>query len=159
MRKQGKTVDDPQIVEALIELSRDPQPVLNQSAAFALGLFDSIEAIHQLEVLLESGDQITRVNATTGLARHNSTKCYGIIRDVLAADIIKESPNTKEAYFQQLVILTNVLKAVADLAPKFEKSQRDELTPLIEKIAKNHPESRIRLDATNALNSIRAVKD
>jgi hypothetical protein len=152
-----------QTVSALIELSGDPLPVLRQSAAYALGLFDSEDAKHQLAVLLRDGDQMTRVNAAIGLARQGSTEGIGVFREILnvpETSLTRASSNSNDrdamiAEAEQLLILKNVLKAVTDLAQKFDDSQRQELLPLVQTLAEKHPEVRIRVDAESAKIALR----
>ena len=82
--EQGHPLTSQECVDALIEVSTDPLPVLRHSAAFALGLFQSAEATQHLRVLLDSGDQLTRVNAAVGLARQGSTEGFTVMRDAMA---------------------------------------------------------------------------
>lgn len=162
--EQGHPLTAPDTVDALVQLSTDPLPVLRQSAAFALGLFDSPEATHQLEVLLGDGDQIARVNAAIGLARHESTEGFPVIRESLKlpdVHALPERPTTSRAGTSasddQLLVVQNILKAVHDLARKFTAAQRRELIPLVEELSNKHPEIRIRIDASSALNSLNAA--
>lgn len=159
-KERGEPISDTAIIDSLIQLSADPLPILRQSSAFALGLFQSPEAIHQLEVLLENSDPMTAVNAAIGLARSGSTKGFPVLRDSLitpAAVDTKAANATAatEASGDQFRVAKNVLKAVNELAPKFDPSQRDELMPLVEELASKHPEIRIRVDAEAALNSLK----
>ena len=148
-------------IASLIQLSADPLPVLRQSAAFALGLFRSPEAAHQLEVLLGNGDEKTRVNAAIGLARQGSTVGFNVIRDSLKVPQPAEKPTTDKpadelstTEGEQFLVVKNVLKAVADLAGKFTAEQRAELVPLVQELSSKHPEIRIRVDAAAALNAL-----
>ena len=68
-RERGRPLADPAIIGSLIQQSQDSIPIIRQTAAFALGLFESPEATHQLEVLLENPDRMTAINAAIGLAR------------------------------------------------------------------------------------------
>ncbi len=157
-RERGQPLTDPDTIEVLIQLSGDPLPIMRQTAAFALGLFESAEATHQLEVLLENGDPMTGVNAALGLARNGSTKGFSIIRDSLSHPHFASDPQTSDAAGDQYRIVKNVLKAVNDLARKFEGTQRRELIPLVEEFSAKHPEIRIRVDAAAALNSLKEAE-
>lgn len=166
-RKESLT--SPELIEALIQLSTDPLPVLRQSGAFALGLFDTPESLHQLEVLLENPDLMTRVNAAIGLARHDSTKGFAVLRDSLKVDSLKFDESTvtvkgSDGTSKQVVdshegekvlILRNVLKAIVSLAGKFDQLQRQELLPLLEGLSSNHAEIRIRIDAAAAIEALK----
>jgi len=160
----GQPLSDPETIDSLIQLSSDSLPVLRQSAGFALGLLDSPEATHQLEVLLGDGDQIARVNAAVGLARHGSTAGFTVMHDSLklpAVNVVAESPTNARAATSasddQFLVVKNVLKAIHDLARKFDAAQRLELVPLIEELSNKHPQIRIRIDAQSALNSLKAA--
>ena len=165
------------LVQALIALSNDSEPVLNHSAAFALGLMSGPEAIQQLEVLTQAGDQLTRVNAAVGLARHGSTKGYSVLRDSLKlpepkapitsapgnskttpAETIAAEAAAQNAINEQVMVVKNVLKGISELATKLDHNQRSELLPLLIALSNHHPEIRIRIDAEQALNAIKAAE-
>ena len=175
-RDRGKPLDDPAVIESLIQLSGDSFPIMRQSSAFALGLFDSPAATHQLEVLLENSDRMTGINAAIGLARSGSTKGFPVLRDSLknlelppatpaspsgapvtpkGAPAAKTEAQIAEAEGDQFRVVKNVLKAVNELAGKFDEAQRNELIPLVTELASGHPEIRIRVDAESALKSLK----
>lgn len=170
----GRPLTDAETIDLLIQTSSDSAPIIRQTSAFALGLFDSPAARQQLEVLLENPDRFTAVNAALGLARRGSTKGFDIFLESLSQPILKPVPVTtpprgpegsKEAaatenqdpFGDQFRVLKNVLKAVNDLAVKFNDTQRQELIPPIKRLAADHPEIRIRIDAEAALNSLNAA--
>jgi len=159
-KERGAPLSDAAIISSLVELSADPLPILRQSSAFALGLFQSPDATHHLEVLLENSDPMTAVNAAIGLARSGSTKGFSVLRDSLITPAAVNSnavnaPAAADSSGDQFRVAKNVLKAVNELASKFDLSQRDELMPLVEELASKHPEIRIRVDAEAALNSLK----
>ena len=160
--ERNQQLSSPESVNALVQLSVDALPVLRQSAAFALGLFDSPAAKHQLEVLLNDADPMTRVNAAIGLSRQGSTVGYSVICNSLklpdAAPIPDSSPERDarlSADADQFLVVKNLLKSVNELAPKFNAHQRQELIPIVTDLSANHPEIRIRVDAAAALNSLK----
>ena len=155
--ERNQPLTDPDIIAGLIEMSGDSAPILRQTAAFALGLFKSPEATHQLEVLLESGDKLTGVNAALGLARQGDTHGFTIMKDALAQPTIAIDPKNPDVSGEQFRVVKNVLKAVSDLASKFDANQKQELIPLVEQLSSNHPEIRIRVDAEAALNSLKSA--
>lgn len=167
--ERQQPLENVESIDALIQLSSDSLPILRQSSAFALGLFRSPAATHQLEVLLGDGDEKTRVNAAIGLARQGSTAGFGVIRDSLrqpvGEPVAKDSTtagSTSEAdrlriEGEQFLVVKNVLKAVKELAGKLDDSQRKELTPLLETLSSKHHEIRIRVDATDALQTLKRV--
>ena len=56
--------------------------------------------------------------------------------------------------FEQLLGVSNSLKAITELAPALDKKQREELRSLIAPLAEKHQQPRIRLEAQKALNAI-----
>ena len=155
--ERNQPLTDPDIIASLIEMSGDSAPILRQTAAFALGLFKSPEATQQLKVLLESGDKLTGVNAALGLARQGDTNGFAIMKDALAQPAVASDPQKPDASGEQFRVVKNVLKAVNDLASKFDARQKQELIPLVEELSSNHPEIRIRVDAEAALNSLKSA--
>ena len=155
-RERGRPLADPAIIGSLIQQSQDSIPIIRQTAAFALGLFESPEATHQLEVLLENPDRMTAINAAIGLARSGSTKGFAVMKESLSASPTASDPKGSEAEGEQFRILKNVLKAVNELSPKFDAAQKQELIPLVESLASHHPEIRIRVDAEAALKSLKS---
>lgn len=174
--QHNEPLKTPELIEALVQLSADPLPVLRQSSAFALGLFDTPESLHQLEVLLENPDLMTRVNAAIGLARHDSINGFRVLRDSLKVDTLKfddppagpkvpdglipkmtdaQKEETHEG--EKVLILRNVLKAITNLAKHFEPEQRQELLPLLTDLSNNHSEIRIRIDATAAIEALKSA--
>ena len=167
----GRPLTDSNLIESLIQTSGDSAPIIRQTSAFALGLFQSPAATQQLEVLLENPDRFTAVNAALGLARRGSTKGYEVFLKSLSEQLIPiepkrplnpsdntatVKPDNLDPAGDQFRIQKNVLKAINDLAAKFDEAQRQTLMPLVEKLASTHPEIRIRIDAEAALNSLRA---
>lgn len=156
--QRGETLNSTEATAALVQLSADPLPVLRQSAAYALGLFGSTEALHQLAVLLQDGDEKTRVNAAIGLARHGMTDGFPVFISSLKlpdSTTVPTDPVQRDvrlsADAEQFLVVKNCLKAVGDLAGKFDAKQRQELIPLVEQLSSKHPENRIQVDATSAL--------
>lgn len=174
-KERGVPLNDPKVIETLIQLSGDSTPILRQTAAFSLGLFDSPDATRQLEVLLENSDRMTAINAAIGLARSGSTKGFEVLRESLSQPIVTQAAPTvvdKPRYepgspeeiqarqasseaADQFLVLKNVLKAVSELGGKFDDSQRSTLIPLVQELSTRHPEIRIRVDAEVALTSLK----
>jgi HEAT repeat protein len=156
-KERGQPLSDPAVIESLIQQSGDSYPIMRQTAAFALGLFDSSDATHQLEVLLENGDPMTAVNAAIGLARSGSTKGFDVMqRELAQKTLVESSAKNPDAVSDQFLVVKNVLKAVSELAPKFDPAQREKLIPLVEELSAHHPEIRIRIDAEATLNSLKS---
>lgn len=153
--QRGESVQSPECVESLIQASSDPLAVIRHAATYGLGLYPSPESKHQLDVLLESGDLMTRVNAAIGLARQGYADGYAVLRDALKSKPEADSMSPSE----HLVLIKNALKAISELAPKLDSAQRAEVLPLLEELARQHPETRIQLDASSAAMSVKSVAE
>jgi len=149
--ERGQPLEAPELVQALVEVSTDRQPIMRQAAAFALGLFRSPEATQQLRVLLGNDDGMTRINAAIALSRSGSTDGLAVFKQALTA----KPAATPDGQSEQILILKNSLKAIADLGPKMEPDDKAEFRELTETLIRTHAESRIRIDAQNALNSLK----
>jgi HEAT repeat protein len=153
----------PGLVDDVIDVSHDSDPLIRQLAAFTLGLTPGEQSRHRLEVLLQDADPHTRENAAVALARQHSTAGWPVFQRVLAdgrrAPIaaVSGDPSSVAAIEERnaagirLVSLKNSLKAVGDLSDEWTPEQRRELQALIEPLAEAHAEPRIRTDARQAL--------
>ena len=149
--ERGQPLEAPGLVQTLVEVSTDRQPIMRQAAAFALGLFRSPEATQQLQVLLGNDDRMTRINAAIALSRSGSTDGLAVFKQALT----EKPAATPDGQSEQILILKNSLKAIADLGPKMEPGDKAEFRELTESLIRTHAESRIRIDAQNALNSLK----
>ncbi|MAG92413.1 MAG: hypothetical protein CMJ48_01495 [Planctomycetaceae bacterium] len=143
MQEENKTLDAPELVDELVEITTESDPLLRQLGAFALGLIPGEISRRRLTVLVEDTfDASTRANAAIGLARQGSTAGYEAFRDVLTNDSTE---------IEHLLALKNVLKAIGELADRWEASQKTELTGLIEPLAEGSVETAIKIEAGRAL--------
>jgi hypothetical protein len=141
----------------LLTVSSDGDPLIRRLSAFALGLFPQEAARERLEVLLDDTDADTRINAAIGLSRSGDVGGIRVFRDVLREAMHPRTPRSDDEY-EQFVALKNALTAIDRLAAKFTPDQRQELIPLLEPIAKDYREPKIRIEARTALLALQAVK-
>jgi hypothetical protein len=153
----------PGLVDDVIDVSHDSDPLIRQLAAFTLGLTPGDQSRERLEVLLQDADLHTQENAAVALARQHSTAGWPVFQRVLAdgrhdpAVAVSGDPSSSAALEARnaagirLVSLKNSLKAVGDLSDEWTAEQRRELQELIEPLAEAHSEPRIRTDARQAL--------
>lgn len=149
--EQGNPLNSPPTVDALIELSADSHPLMRQTAAFALGLFKSPKSDQQLHVLLDNGDWKTCVNAAIALSRQGNQDGLAVFKRALT----EQAPTLPEEQLEHFMILTNSLKAVGNLGPKMSEGDKAEFRELLQPLIAGHSEVRIRLDAQNALLSLK----
>ncbi|GAB4150617.1 MAG: hypothetical protein Tsb009_25530 [Planctomycetaceae bacterium] len=69
-----KIAEFPSLVDDLLVVTNDENPLIRQLGTFTLGLFPTDDARQRLETLLDHSDEKTRMNAAIGLARQKSTK-------------------------------------------------------------------------------------
>ncbi|HEY4261284.1 MAG TPA: HEAT repeat domain-containing protein [Schlesneria sp.] len=144
-------LDDPDTVDALVKLSADNLPLMRQTAAFALGLFQSDAAQQQLRVLLGNDDWKTCVNAAIALARNGNTDGLGVFKQALTA----KPPEKAEEQVEYSMILANSLRAISKLGPKMSEPDRAEFREILKPLINNHADVRVRVDAQNALLSLK----
>lgn len=145
------SVSDAPLVDALIHVTRDEDVILRQLGTFTLGLVPSAATKNRLEVLLGDSDESTQINAAISLARLKSTAGLDVFRQVLREANDEESPSSDEKSAPRLLSAINALKAIHDLEPQLSDTEKAEFARLIEPIAANNAEVRLRTDANKAL--------
>lgn len=143
-------VEIPSLVDDVIAVSKESEPLFRQVAAFALGFLPSPQSRQRMEVMLGDSDQHAKVNAAIGLSRQESTAGWPVYLEVLG----NAEDESAEQEGMDLVIVKNTLKAVKDLDEEWSESQKDELVDLLEPISEDHPNSRIRTDAIKTLQTL-----
>ena len=143
-------VEIPSLVDDVVSVSQESEPLFRQVAAFALGFLPSPESRQRLEVMLNDSDENAKVNAAIGLSRQDSTAGWPVYLEVLQG--ASENPGERDGI--KLVIVKNTLKAVRDLEEEWPEDQRKQLIGLLESISENHSNSRIRTDAKKTLQTL-----
>jgi hypothetical protein len=149
----GQPLAVPGLSEALIGVSRDTDPLIRQLCAFTLGLFPEAAARSRLEVMLEDSDADTRINAAVALARQGDSRGADVFKEVLAAAGQPADAGSPMEY-EQFLALKNCLAAIERVGPGLDAGQRSELIPLLEPIARDYREPKIRIAAKGALNAV-----
>lgn len=179
--KEGRTLDEASLTPEVIKASGDGDPLIRQMSAYLLGLFHEKDSADRLGVLLQDGDADTRLNAAIALARRKSPGGYPVFveilkngnkvfeseqmqRDALAKSnpTVEEKKRTLQDWkqlaaaleFEQLLSVSNSLKAVKDIAKGLNETQRNELKQLIEPLTANHSQPRIRVEGQDALHAL-----
>lgn len=146
-------VQIPSLVEDVVNVSQESDPLYRQMGAFVLGLLPTPESRQRLEVMVNDTDDKVRVNAAIGLSRQASTAGWPVFISVLNQ---ANDPENLQAGMD-LVILKNTLKAIEDLNGEWTEEQKQELISLLEPISDNHPEIRIRTDAVKTLQTLKGA--
>ncbi len=110
---------DPRAVDALIELSADPQPAIRDWATFALGTLaaeDSPELRDALLARLGDADEEVRIEAAYGLALRGDTRATEPVVELLSAGAEGDSLWTRHA-LQEATIRLAALSGDTRFAP------------------------------------------
>ena len=149
--ERGTPLDAPELVQALIDASSAQEPIMRHAVAWTLGQFRSADAVQHLQVLLGHDDVMTRINAAISLSHSGSTDGLAVFKQALT-EPVATSP---EGQGEQVIIQTNVLKALADLGPKLGPNDKAEFRELVEKLLKTNTNPRVHIDARNAFHAMK----
>jgi HEAT repeat protein len=75
---------EPGLYDSLLAASRDGDPQVRLSAAYALGVLGGAQAEERLVALLSDDDALVRYNAATGLARRGNASAVDVLLEMLA---------------------------------------------------------------------------
>src|SRR5262249_23673312 len=155
--KDGDRLAFPGLIDKLATVSRDEDPLIRQTCAFALGLFSEEDARSRLEVMVADSDPDTRINAAIALSRDGDVHGAGVFREVLKGAADQKEPGS-DAEFEQFLALKNCIAAIERVSGAFNAPERQELATLLEPIAGDFREPGIRIAARNALSTLRAER-
>ncbi len=132
----------PELTSRIIEVSQESELLSRHQATFILGTLTSPEARERLGALLEDSDQMTRVNAAVGFARQNSTQGIPVIERLfveaaewtLDPSAVKTDEQATQ-HFERVMLVTNGMLAVQNLAPQLDAETRTRLMNQIAKCA------------------------
>jgi hypothetical protein len=118
------------LMPTMLAASRDEQPLLRSTAAFALGAANIDEATKRLERMLVDSYPDVRYNAATMLGTHGHAEAIEVLTEMLdqrqEAALEKEDEAKSRDYKRDLIVV-NALRATKDLA---QKNVTADLTPL-----------------------------
>ena len=126
----------------MLEASRSEDPGVRKMAAYVMGKLGDRRAVERLKVLLEDRVPDVRWNAAIALATLGDGSGVAVLRSMVDRDALgRQAQLTSE---QTETAMVNALKAFALL--------RDEGSlPLLEKVAREDPNLRVRDAARNAI--------
>lgn len=143
-----------QLMPTVLKASRDEQPLLRSTAAFALGAAGTPAALKRLEAMLVDSYPDVRYNAATMLARRGDEKAVGVLAEMLDRDqtsalALEDQPQARE--YKRDMILVNALRATKDLAEKNPQANLTALIEPVEKLAGDGMPAGIRVQADEVL--------
>ena len=148
----GKMISNSELVDDLIDISRESDSKIRNHSAFNLGLVDSEAARSRLKVLLLDPDQMTQVNAAIALARNGSVEGLSVFQNLIR-DAVDwkldpsqvENPEQEEEYFERMLMLTNGLKAVQELNDSLTSQQRNQIISDLKKLRESTSDAGLRV--------------
>jgi len=167
--RDGTRLSLPAVSDRLIEAAQDPSPLIRQLCAYTMALIDGPGVEQRLRIMLEDGEQNTRVNAAIALARRNSTAGMPVFLSILKtagqpvnpdlmdgdSEMLRQTQAEKQAAINA-VSLVNVLQALEDIHTELDSTQLSEIRSLIEPVAEGYSISRIRIRAQETLRRLDA---
>lgn len=109
--------------DSLLAASRDGDPQVRMTAAYALGVLGGSQAEQRLAVMLLDENALVRYNAATGLARWGNVAAVDVLLEMLA-------PEQKE------LIQINALEAVSQLLKNNRDASADEIQGTVTRLKK-----------------------
>lgn len=143
--------DVPGLLPELLGVSRDDDALVRQLSAYTLGLFPEEPSQERLIVLLDDADADTRINAAIALARQGHARGVEVFKEVLQQ---AEARPEQGDEIERFLALKNCIEAIQRVAPDFSAGDRQQLVSLLEPIAADHREPKIRIDAKSALHAL-----
>ncbi|HET6880899.1 MAG TPA: HEAT repeat domain-containing protein, partial [Pirellulales bacterium] len=142
------------VMPALLAASKDDQPLLRSTAAFALSAADTKEAVARLERMLVDSYPDVRYNAATMLATHGDASSIDVLVEMLDADqagALQKEDETQSRRYKRDLILVNALRATKELAHKNGQSDLQPLAVAIERLTGPSLPSDIQVQAKEVL--------
>ena len=137
---------DPRAVESVLEASRSEDAGVRKMAAYVAGKLGDPRVIPRLRVMLEDRTPDVRWNAAIALATLGDGTGIAVLRSIVDRDALARQATLSAD--QAETAMVNALKALAIL--------RDEGTvPLIERVAREDPNLRVRDAARRAIEATR----
>lgn len=160
------TISNDQVLLQLRVAAQDPDAIVRNIAAYALGNVSGPESISQLRIMLGDSDRQVRANAAMGLARNGETAALPVLLELLqsltqpatdasAAAAPADQASAIEAANRRAelpVIARNCFRAVRDLWTKLPPDEQQQTAAAIEGVADSEAlMADIRVQARNLL--------
>lgn len=147
-------IDRSEVMSAVLAASRDDEPRMRSTAAFALGAADTAEALKRLEAMLVDSYPDVRYNAATNLARRGDAQAVGVLAEMLepeqaaavALEVQEQARQSKRSR-----ILVNALRAVKELAAQSKQADLAALVEPVERLTADDMAPGIRVQADEVL--------
>jgi len=146
--------DRPEVISTVMKASKDDEPLMRSTAAFALGAADTPEALKRLTAMLDDNYPDVRYNAATNLARRGDAQAVEVLAEMLdpeqtAAVGLEEQEQSRE--YKRNLILVNALRAAKDLAEQSPSADLASLVGPVERLTADDMAQGIRVKADEVL--------
>lgn len=165
------TISDPEVLEQLRRSAQDADPVVRHLAAYALASVSGPDSLQQLRSMLGDSNRLAQANAAIGLARNGSIDGVATMKQLLAVSMkpyVHDAASTGEASptpeemqqaeirheIEETQVASNCLRAIGDLWPQIDATERTELLALIREMEQKFFASTIRQQAAELLKTI-----
>jgi HEAT repeat protein len=125
------------LMPIILAASRDEQPLLRSTAAFALGAAGTDEAKKRLERMLVDSYPDVRFNAATMLATRGHAEAIEVLTEMLDQQqnaALEKEDEAKSRDYKRDLIMVNALRATKDLAQKNPTADLTPLTSAVERL-------------------------
>jgi HEAT repeat protein len=139
-------IGDASALDAVVESSLSDDPGMRKMAAYVLGRLKDRRAVPRLRVLLEDSEADVRWNAAISLASLGDASGLSVLQSVIDRDAL--SRQAALSADQSEVAITGALKAI-------ELLHDTPSLPLLEKVAREDPNLRVRAAARASIEAIR----
>ena len=152
----SQSVDGPELTSTLLNASRDEDPLVRESAAYALGVIGSSEMLERLRAMVDDAYPNARYNAATGLARHGDSAAIPMLLEMIdpneEAGIKIEEKESRS--YKRALIQFNGVRGIAALLENNPRVDRKQFVPAIEELLQSNPPNSVAVEAKNLLRSI-----
>lgn len=159
--EKKRALKAPGLVDNLIEISQEQTPLSRHQAAFILGLIDDPRGRERLEVLLQDGDQMVRLNAAIGLARSGSVLGVPAFEELFAEapdwkldPTHVSTPEQESEYFEKNLMLLNSLRALDLLKSDLSAPSREQLKSDLERLLQSTGDAVLRAETQKVIHEL-----
>lgn len=155
LNERVDSLEDPEVIEDLIETSRDTEPVIRKLSAFAMGKLGEPRFETRLQEMLADGNVDVRYNAALGLARNGQAAAMPVLVAMLDPEnqeaVRSEDPGRRARKASE--VMQSALAAAKSLVTLNRESDLSDLRgPLV--TLSEHPSPAVHLKATNVLREL-----
>jgi hypothetical protein len=139
----------------------DRRARLRGSSAFLLGVLGGDRARKRLVQMLEDPAPDVRFNAAVALARHGRVESLGVLQEMLDPDsreVVRGEATAEGRAWKRALILTNAIRAVAQLAEKDPTADFGPIVTRLERLANADVPRPVQMQARETLHALTSLQ-